>query len=49
MNKHECGKQEDLAEATQKMMDSLNGLDVSALEYIKQVCDMLIASKSWKE
>lgn len=40
---------EALADATQKMMDTLNGLDVSALEYIKKVCDMLIASKSWEE
>lgn len=37
-----------LQEVTQMMMDSLNGLDVSTLEYIKKVCDMLIASKSWK-
>ena len=25
------------------MMAALNGLDVSALKYIKKVCDMLIA------
>ena len=42
-------EEDKLAEATHKMMDALNGLDVSALEYIKKVCDMLIVSKSWKE
>lgn len=36
---------EELAEVTQLMMDSLNDLDVGALEYLKKVCDILITIK----
>ena len=47
MDEEEQELQAKLAALTEQLMDCLNDLDVGTLEYVKSVCDMVIASKSW--
>lgn len=39
----------NLDDSANALMDCLNSLDVSTLEFVKTVCDVLIASKSWNK